>query len=401
MPHPILITGGAGYIGTHTAIALHEAGFTPIIADNFSNSAPDAVAGVERIIGTPVRVFEGDCTDPAFLANVFATLRTEDTPLVGAIHFAAYKAVGESVEQPLAYYRNNITTLLTLLDVAQSHSTAAFPVIFSSSATVYGDPAPTDLPLTEKTPRKPATNPYGNTKTICEDILRDVVLSSPCHSTPCHCERSEAISNKKHRDRHVVLLQSTPRDDSHEKDRCERNEAVPAKNNLRGIALRYFNPIGAHPSAQIGECPTGTPNNLVPYLTQAAAGMRDALTVFGDDYDTPDGTGVRDYIHVCDLADAHVAALRYACAAPTGAPRYDTFNIGTGHGTSVKELITLFERETGVKVPHIIGPRRSGDIAACYANCDKAAQLLNWRATRTIADALRDAWRWEQHTGSA
>ncbi len=349
MIKPILITGGAGYIGTHTAVALHEAGFVPIIADNFSNSAPDTVAGVERIIGTPVRVFKGDCTDPAFLANIFATLHTEGTPLVGTIHFAAYKAVGESVEQPLAYYRNNITSLLTLLAIiADQHNYTAqqpFPLIFSSSATVYGDPTLTDLPLTEKTSRKPATNPYGNTKTICEDILRDTA-----HATP----------------------------------------------TLRGIALRYFNPIGAHPSAQIGERPTGTPNNLVPYLTQAAAGMRDTLTIFGDDYDTPDGTGVRDYIHVCDLADAHVAALHYACTAPTDAPHYDTFNIGTGHGTSVKELITLFERETGVKVPHTIGPRRSGDIAACYANCDKAAQLLNWRATRTVADALRDAWCWEQ-----
>lgn len=257
----------------------------------------------------------------------------------GVIHFAAHKAVGESVHMPLAYYRNNILSLLTVLDAMHAHGVHA--IVFSSSATVYGEP--TANPIPEDAPRQPATNPYGNTKAIAEDILRDAVTGG-----------------------------------------------VP----FAAVALRYFNPIGAHASHLIGELPRGVPNNLVPYLTQAAAGVRDRLTVFGDDYATPDGTGVRDFIHVEDLAAAHVATVEFL--ATHTPPFYDIFNVGTGNGTSVHELIETFEHVTGVAVPHIIGPRRAGDIAACWADATKIADVIGWRAHKTVADALRDAWAWQQ-----
>ncbi len=339
MQTTILITGGAGYIGSHTAVALQEHGYTPLILDNFSNTHRDVPDGIRAITGTPVRCIEGDCRDTKLLEHLFAHER-----IGGVIHFAALKAVGESVHRPLDYYENNLMSLLALLRVATAHATAhntTLPVIFSSSATVYGD-ADT-MPVTEDTPRRPATNPYGNTKAIAEDILRDTVTAD-----------------------------------------------AP----LCAIALRYFNPIGAHPSGHIGERPTGTPANLVPYLTQAAAGLRSTLTIHGNDYDTPDGTGIRDYIHVMDLATAHVAALRHA--ERTTAPQYDVFNIGTGRGTSVNELITTFHNVTGVSVPHTVGPRRPGDVATCYADVTKAHRILQWRAQYTIADALRDAWNFQQ-----
>ncbi len=371
----ILITGGAGYIGSHTAVALHEAGFTPVILDNLCNSDERALDGIARITGARPIFYHGDCRDAALLRDIFA--REE---IAGVIHFAAHKAVGESVQKPLQYYDNNINTLLRVLTATgeqlSPHAQTTFPFIFSSSATVYGD-ADT-MPLTEETPRKPATNPYGNTKAIAEDILRDTVIAQQKllqETTKQSSLPSEEIASSQH----------------HLCDTASDNDAIL----LHAIALRYFNPIGAHPSGHIGERPGGTPANLVPYLTGAAAGTLPPLTVYGDDYDTPDGTGVRDYIHVVDLAEAHVAALRYALGQ-ADAPRVDTFNIGTGRGTSVKELITQFEEATGVKVPHTIGARRDGDVATCYADTTKAANILGWRARYTIADALRHAWAWEQ-----
>lgn len=337
-PTKILVTGGAGYIGSHTAVELIKAGYTPIIIDNLSNSDKSSLNGIKEITGTTPIFYEGDCCDYDFMRNIF-----EKENISGAIHFAGYKAVGESIEKPLKYYRNNINSLLTLLDIIQKQKkNKVFPIIFSSSATVYGDA--NMMPLTEETPRKPATNPYGNTKAICEDILRD-----------------------------TVAAQNFP---------------------LHALALRYFNPIGAHPTGHIGERPTGTPANLVPYLTQAAAKKRAPLTVYGDDYATPDGTGIRDYIHVVDLAIAHIAALKYALQKKSRT--FDIFNIGTGMGTSVKELITTFKKETGVHVPHTIGPRRPGDIATCYADTTRANEILNWHARYTVTDALRDAWQWEK-----
>ena len=348
--HSILITGGAGFIGTHTVVALHSAGYRPVVIDNFANSSPRALDAVAEIIGERPAFYEGDCCDRDFVADVFAREAEAGTPITGIIHFAAHKAVGESVAEPFKYYRNNLGSLLTILEIMsipefQDKEARPLPLIFSSSATVYGDPQPDNLPLTETTRRQPATNPYGATKTIGEDILRDISLASG--------------------------------------------------SMVRGIALRYFNPIGAHQSGLIGEDPVGTPANLVPYLVQAASGRRSELTVFGDDYPTPDGTGVRDYIHVVDLAEAHVAALTYALESMSDT--YDVFNIGTGSGTSVKELIDTFEKVNGVRVPHVIGARRPGDIAACYADANKAADVLGWRARLDLETTLTDAWRWERN----
>jgi UDP-glucose 4-epimerase len=332
----ILITGGAGFIGSHTAVELLAAGHTPIILDNFSNSEKWILERIEKITGTKVSFYEGDCIDKNFVESVFAAEKNID----GVIHFAGLKAVGESIEKPLEYYRNNLDSSLTILEIMQKFKTKFF--IFSSSATVYGE-AETN-PISETAPRKPATNPYGNTKAMIEDITHD---------------------------------------------------AVTASQSLSAISLRYFNPIGAHPSGLIGELPKGTPNNLVPYLVQVAAGKREFLTVFGDDYDTPDGTGVRDFIHVVDLAKAHVATLEYL--QKQTAPFYDIFNVGTGNGTSVKELITAFEKANGVPVPYQIGPRRAGDIAACWADPQKINTLMGWQSEKTIATAMQDAWNWEKN----
>lgn len=334
--HQILVTGGSGYIGSHTVVELHNAGYTPIIVDNFCNSNPSSLDGIETITGTRPKLYTGDCTDEAVLENIF----TENT-IDGVIHFAALKSVGESIEKPILYYRNNIGALLTILSVAMRHNVHAF--VFSSSATVYGEPDTN--PILETADRKPATSPYGNTKQIGEDILRDSVLTS--------------------------------------------------NGSLRAIALRYFNPIGAHPTGHIGELPLGAPNNLVPYLTQATAKKRTPLTVFGNDYPTPDGTCIRDYIHVVDLASAHIAALQSLLDAKVDNPPYDVYNVGTGKGTSVKELISTFEKTTGIPVPHTIGQRRPGDVASCYADATKIQKNLNWKAIHSLEQALADAWKWE------
>ncbi len=356
----ILVTGGAGYIGSHAVVALSEAGLTPIIVDNFSNSDKGSLDGIAQIIGHEPKFYEGDCRDRDFLSNICEQEKSNGEPIAGVIHFAAFKAVGESVAKPLKYYDNNLNSLLSVLEVMDAQNIGA--LIFSSSATVYGDPAPVDLPLTEQTPRKPATNPYGATKAMCEDIIADTVTAQNAL-----CANSDDTENS--------------------------NQANLRK--LSAVILRYFNPIGAHNSGFIGELPIGAPANLVPYLTQVAAGKRGALTVFGDDYPTPDGTGVRDYIHVMDLADAHIAALKFALAQNSNCA--EIFNIGTGRGTSVKELIDTFQTATGITVPHTIGPRRAGDIATCYASVDKAHQILNWQAKHSLTQSLTDAWKWEQN----
>ena len=334
----ILITGGAGFIGSHTVIELAQAGHTPIILDNFCNSDRSVLESLTHILGCSPRFYEGNCTDMPFLETVFT-----ENHIDGIIHFAALKSVNESIANPLHYYHNNLDSLITVLKVAKKYSVTS--VIFSSSATVYGEPD--TLPIQEDAPRKPASSPYGTTKQMCEDILRDTVAASPT--------------------------------------------------SLRALSLRYFNPIGAHPSGLIGELPLGTPNNLVPFVTQTAAGLRPTLTIFGDDYPTPDGTCIRDYIHVVDLAKAHVTALTHLLSTHNTTLEYNVYNIGTGQGTSVKELLAVFETATGVSVPCTIGPRRPGDIVACYADPSKIQHDFNWHAELSLSDALTDAWRWQQH----
>ncbi|MEK9151125.1 MAG: UDP-glucose 4-epimerase GalE [Patescibacteria group bacterium] len=331
-----LVTGGAGFIGSHAVVELAQAGHTPVILDNFCNSQESVLDGIEKILGYRPKTYVGDCADPSFLESVFSRESVD-----GIIHFTALKSVGESLEKPLLYYRNNIDSLLAILDAALRHNIKA--LVFSSSAVVYGEPDM--LPIPETAPRKQATSPYGNTKQICEDILRDVTQS--------------------------------------------------VHGSLRSLSLRYFNPVGAHTSGLIGELPLGVPNNLVPYLTQTAAGQRERLTIFGGDYPTPDGTCIRDYIHVVDLARAHIAALDHLLSAGDNQPLYDIYNVGTGHGTSVKELVDTFERVTGVLVPQSIGSRRPGDIASCYADPDKIRKELGWRAELTLSQALKDAWKWQ------
>lgn len=333
-PRPrILVTGGAGFIGSHTAVALHQAGYAPVIVDDLRNSRPEVRSGIESICGETVEMWTVDCGDERAMAPVFSS------PLAGAIHFAADKAVGESVQEPEKYFDNNIGGTARLLSQLRQHGVPN--VVFSSSCTVYGE-ADT-LPVDESAPIRPATSPYGYTKQACEHLLRDV---------------------------HAA-----------------------AQHTLGVAILRYFNPIGAHSSGTIGELPLGPPANLVPYLTQAVAGLRPALTVFGDDYPTEDGTCIRDYLHVCDLAEAHVAALKWL---EEGQGRMDTFNLGTGQGSSVKEVLQAFERATGQVVPHVIGPRRSGDVTAIYANPAKAERILGWKTQRSLEDALNDAWNWQQ-----
>jgi UDP-glucose-4-epimerase len=330
----ILVTGGAGFIGSHTVVALAEAGFEPVILDDFSNADPSVLEGLRRILGKPVTCHAVDCNHYGALRQIL-----RDEKIGGVIHFAAFKAVGESMQEPLAYYRNNLCSLLTLLDAMLAEGVGH--LIFSSSCTVYGEPD--EVPVTEASPIKPAASVYGNTKQMGEEILRDVAAAKP----------------------------------------------------VNAISLRYFNPIGAHPSALIGELPRGVPNNLVPFITQAAAGLRSQLTVFGNDYPTPDGTCVRDYIHVMDLAEAHVSALRYSLASE-GGHLYDTFNLGTGQGQSVLQLLQTFEAVTGEKLHYQIGPRRVGDVVAVWADVTKAQQMLGWSAKRSVGQALEDAWRWQQ-----
>lgn len=330
----ILVTGGTGYIGSHTVVELYQAGFNPIIVDNFSNSEPRVANHIAKIVGKKPKLYEGDFSDIKLLESVINTEKIE-----GIIHFAAYKAVGESVGNPLKYYKNNVAGLINLLAVADKAKISQ--LVFSSSCTVYGNAV--KLPITEAEPMKAAASPYGSTKQFCETIIRD---------------------------------------------------AVAASTNLRAIALRYFNPIGAHPSALIGELPIGTPTILVPFVTQTAAGIRKELVVHGDDYPTKDGTCIRDYIHVVDLAKAHVATLKLLTEQTD--IHFDAINIGTGVGSSVLEVIKTFEKTTGVTVPYRIGPRRAGDAISAYAAVNKAQQLLNWKAELTLEDALRDAWRWQQ-----
>jgi UDP-glucose 4-epimerase len=332
----ILVTGGTGYIGSHTVVELQQAGFETVIIDNLSNSTADVVEGIARITGIRPPFERVDCCDRPAVAQVF-----ERYPGVAAvIHFAASKAVNESVQKPLLYYRNNLVSLLNMVDEMNTHRVPH--LVFSSSCTVYGQPD--TLPVTEEAPSQPAQSPYGNTKQICEEILRDVATSgSP----------------------------------------------------LTSVLLRYFNPIGAHPSAEIGELPVGVPQNLVPFITQTAAGIRTELSVFGNDYATPDGSCIRDYINVVDLARAHVQAVDYLLSGKNTAP-VETFNIGTGRGLSVLELIALFQQATGVRLPYKIVGRRAGDIEQVWANPQKANRILGWQARETIEDTLRSAWNWEK-----
>ena len=331
----ILVTGGTGYIGSHTVVELQKAGYPVVIIDNLSNSNREVLDGIERISGIRPDFVEADCTDLNALKKLFA-----DYPgIKGIINFAASKAVGESVEKPILYYRNNLNTLLNLLDLMGPNGVKG--IVFSSSCTVYGEPD--HNPVTEQSPIKKATSPYGNTKQISEDIITDVI-----------------------------------------------NSGAPFKS----VILRYFNPIGAHPSAEIGELPNGVPQNLVPYLTQTAMGIRKELSVFGDDYNTPDGSCIRDYINVVDLAKAHVIAVE-RMLNDASEDKIEIFNLGTGLGTSVLGLIDAFERSTGVKVPHKIIGRRAGDIEKVWADPTYANNVLGWKAETSLDDTMRSAWAWQ------
>lgn len=335
MKDKILVTGGTGYIGSHTTVELQKAGYEVVIIDNLSNSNRDVIDRIEAISGIRPVFVEGDCTD----INTLRTLFKENPGIKGIINFAASKAVGESVHKPILYYRNNLGTLLNLLDCMPEFGVRG--IVFSSSCTVYGEPDKN--PIDETAPIKPATSPYGNTKQISEEIITDVIASG-----------------------------------------------AP----IKSILLRYFNPIGAHPSAMIGELPIGVPQNLVPYITQTAAGIRKELTVFGDDYDTPDGSCIRDFIDVNDLARAHVVAMKRLLDRDD-TDKIEIFNLGTGRGLSVLELINAFEKATGVKVPYKIGPRREGDIEKIWAEPTKANNVLGWRAETPIEETMANAWRWQ------
>jgi UDP-glucose 4-epimerase len=331
----VIVTGGAGFIGSHTVVELALAGYSPVIVDDFSNSQRSVLAGLEKILGHEVPCHAVDCNDGTRLSEIFSS----EGPIQGVIHFAAFKSVGESVHSPLKYYRNNVGSTTTLLEVMKAHS--VWDLVFSSSCTVYGQPD--SLPVTEESPMKHAESPYGSTKQICERLIADLIV---------------------------------------------------AEHPVRAAVLRYFNPIGAHPSGEIGELPLGTPDNLVPFITQTAAGSRNVLTVFGDDYATPDGSCIRDYIHVLDLAQAHVKALDWLAGQPEK-PAQEIFNIGTGSGASVLEAIAAFERASGKSLTYTIGARRPGDIEQIYANADKSEKLLGWKATRGLEEAMRDAWNWQ------
>ncbi len=331
----VIVTGGAGFIGSHTVVELALAGYTPVIIDDFSNAERSVLDGLASILGREVPCHAVDCNDGERLNELFAA----EGPIRGVIHFAAFKSVGESVHSPLKYYRNNVGSLTTLLEVMKAHD--VWDLVFSSSCTVYGQPD--TLPVTEDTPMKEAESPYGRTKQICEELIGDV---------------------------------------------------VKAEHPVRAAVLRYFNPIGAHPSSEIGELPIGTPDNLIPFITQTAAGIRDELIVFGDSYATADGSCIRDYIHVVDLAKAHVKALDWL-ARKEKRPAQEIFNIGTGSGASVLEVIEAFERASQQRLAYRIGPRREGDIEQIYANADKAEQVLNWKADCGLEEAMRDAWNWQ------
>lgn len=330
----ILVTGGAGYIGSHTTVELINSGYEPVLIDNFIYSDGSLIAGIEKITGKKVNFHKGDCRDRTFLTHLFKT----QGPIDGVIHFAALKSVGESVQKPLLYHQNNVESLLTLLEVMKQFSVKDF--IFSSSCTVYGQPD--HIPVNESAPFKRAESPYGATKQLCERILEDSYIEG-----------------------------------------------------FRVVSLRYFNPIGAHESSLIGEMQFGSPNNLVPYITQTAAGWRDKLTIFGGDYNTKDGTCLRDYIHVTDLSAAHLQALSFLDAQPD-TTLCEAFNVGTGEGVSVLELVKSFIRATGVNLPYTIGARRPGDVEKVYADPKKANSVLGWNARLSTEQALLDAWNWQK-----
>ena len=336
MAKRVLVTGGTGYIGSHTTVELLEAGYDVVIVDNLSNSERSVLRGIRTITGRQVPFHKVDCRNLASLRRVFARYGFD-----AVIHFAASKAVGESVEQPLLYYQNNLTSLMNILQLMRECRVPN--LVFSSSCTVYGQAE--KLPVSEQTPRREATSPYGNTKHICEDIIRDSVAAYP---------------------------------------------------EVRSIALRYFNPIGAHPSAQIGELPRGVPNNLIPFVTQTAAGIRPILSVFGDDYNTPDGSCIRDYINVVDLAKAHVVAVDRMTGGKMK-DRYEIFNIGTGRGVSTLEVVRTFEKVNDLKLNYKIVGRRAGDIEAVWADPSYANEELGWKAERSLDETLQSAWNWQKH----
>ena len=337
MKQTILVTGGTGFIGSHTTVELQQAGYNVVIVDNLSNSKIEVLDGIEKITGIRPAFEQVDLRDKAATEAVF-----QKYPAIeGIIHFAASKAVGESVQKPLLYYRNNIVSLINLLELMPKYNVKG--IIFSSSCTVYGQPKPENLPVTEEAPHQKATSPYGNTKEINEQIIADYIHSGA---------------------------------------------------NIKSIVLRYFNPIGAHPSAEIGELPNGVPNNLIPYVTQTAMGIRKELTIFGNDYDTPDGTCIRDYIYVVDLAKAHVAAMARVLDKETEPIEY--FNIGTGNGNSTLEIVETFEKATGVKLNWKYGPRREGDIEKIWGDCTKANKVLGWKAETKLEDVLASAWKWQE-----
>ena len=337
MKHTILVTGGTGFIGSHTTVELQNAGYEVVIVDNLSNSQASVVDGIEKITGVRPAFEQVDCCDKDAMENVFKKYPKID----GIIHFAASKAVGESVEKPLLYYRNNFVSLINLLELMPQYDVKG--IIFSSSCTVYGQPDPEYLPVREDAPIKPAESPYGNTKQVNEEIIRDTI-----------------------------------------------NSGSP----IKAILLRYFNPIGSHPSAIIGEMPNGVPMNLIPYVTQTAMGIRKELKVFGNDYDTPDGTCIRDYIYVVDLAKAHVKAMERVL--DTDNASLEVFNVGTGRGVSTKEIVDAFERATGVKLNWTFAPRRAGDIEKVWADPKKANEVLGWKAETNLDDTLRSAWNWQK-----
>ena len=341
MAKRVLVSGGAGYIGSHVTVELIAAGYEVVVADNLSNCDMTCFEGVKKITGRDEIPFvQIDCCDAAAVEKLFT-----DYKIDAVIHFAAFKAVGESVAEPLMYYRNNIVSFLNILESSRNHG--GCNVLFSSSATVYGEAE--QLPVTEQTPRLPATSPYGNTKTMCEDILRDTVFATSAQDAM-----------------------------------------------IKGIALRYFNPIGAHPSALIGELPRGVPNNLVPYITQTAIGKRECLSIFGNDYPTEDGTCLRDYIDVVDLAKAHVVAVSRMLDGKMK-ENYEIFNIGTGRPVSVYELVNAFEKVNGLKLNYKFAPRRPGDVVAIWADTQLANNELGWKAERSVEDTLASAWAWEKY----
>ncbi len=336
MKQTILVTGGTGFIGSHTTVELQQAGYNVVVVDNLSNSNEKVLDGIEKITGVRPAFEKVDLRDKEATEKVFKKY----PDIEGIIHFAASKAVGESVQKPLLYYHNNIVSLVNLLELMPKYGVKG--IIFSSSCTVYGQPKPENLPVTETAPHQKATSPYGNTKEINEQIILDDIKSG-----------------------------------------------AP----IKSIVLRYFNPIGAHPSALIGELPNGVPNNLIPYVTQTAMGIRKELTIFGNDYNTPDGTCIRDYIYVVDLAKAHVAAMARVLDKDTEPIEY--FNIGTGKGDSTLEIVQAFERATGVKLNWKYGPRRAGDIEQIWGDCTLANKVLGWKADTPLDDVMRSAWNWQ------